>query len=180
MTVSAQELQRIKSLLRAVPDFPIKGILFQDIFPIFQDPTALRSLVTAICDRVKSLGNVDVIVGLDSRGFLLGPWIAAELGIAFAPVRKAGKLPPPTHKVSYQLEYGSDSFEISQLGIKKGQRVVLLDDLIATGGSAKAAEELIGLCNGQVIECIFLVELIGLKGKEKLKAPTFSLFQFHD
>jgi adenine phosphoribosyltransferase len=178
--VASQELNRIKSLLRAVPDFPIKGILFQDIFPIFQDAKALKSLVEAIGEHIKALGQVDVIVGLDSRGFLLGPWIASNLGIAFVPVRKAGKLPPPTHKISYQLEYGSDSFEISQLGIKKGQRVVVLDDLIATGGSAKGAGELIAMCGGETVEYIFLVELTGLKGKEKLNAPTFSLFQFED
>jgi adenine phosphoribosyltransferase len=111
---------------------------------------------------------------------LLGPWIAAELGIAFVPVRKAGKLPPPTHKVSYKLEYGTDSFEIWKNGIKPGQKVVVLDDLIATGGSAHGAGALIELCGGKTVEYIFLIELTALKGAAKLNAPAFSLFKFDD
>jgi adenine phosphoribosyltransferase len=173
-------LTEIKQLLRPVTDFPKKGILFQDIFPIFQNPIATKTLVEILGDHIKHLGNIDVIVGLDSRGFLLGPWIASNLGISFVPVRKAGKLPPPTHKISYELEYGSDSFEISQLSIKKGQNVVVLDDLIATGGSAKAAGELIHQCEGNLVEYVFLVELTALKGASKLNAPVHSLFQFED
>ncbi|KAI8895136.1 phosphoribosyltransferase-like protein [Globomyces pollinis-pini] len=174
------ELQRIKGLLRPVQDFPIPGILFQDIFPIFQDPTATKSLVDHLVEHIRSLGKVDVIVGLDSRGFLLGPWIASILGIAFAPVRKAGKLPPPVHSVSYSLEYGSDSFDISELAIKQGQNVVVLDDLIATGGSAGAAGDLIKLCGGNTVQYVFLIELTGLKGTAKLNAPAYSVFQFDD
>ena len=102
-----QQLAKIKTLLRAIPDFPKPGIIFQDIFPVFQDPQATKFLVELISKRVTEIGNVDVIVGLDSRGFLLGPWIASNLGIPFVPVRKAGKLPPPTHKIKYELEYGS-------------------------------------------------------------------------
>jgi adenine phosphoribosyltransferase len=100
-------LAEIKKLLRAVPNHPKPGILFQDIFPIFENSNATTSLVHHISEHIKEIGGADVIVGLDSRGFLLGPWIAATLGIAFVPVRKSGKLPPPTHKVSYTLEYGS-------------------------------------------------------------------------
>ena len=107
MASQEQELARIKSLLRAVPDFPKPGILFQDIFPIFQDPLATKYLVDLITTRISKLGNIDAIVGLDSRGFLLGPWIASNLGIAFVPVRKSGKLPPPCFKVVYELEYGN-------------------------------------------------------------------------
>lgn len=110
----------------------------------------------------------------------MGPWIASNLGIAFVPVRKSGKLPPPTHKVSYALEYGTDSFEISQTGIKKGQNVVILDDLIATGGSAKGASDLIKLCGGNVVQNVFLIELTGLGGTKKLDAPSYSVFQFSD
>jgi adenine phosphoribosyltransferase len=102
-------LDKVKQLLRPVPDFPKKGILFQDIFPIFQNPKATKCLVDELTAHIRTLGRVDSIVGLDSRGFLLGPWIAAELGCAFVPVRKAGKLPPPTFKVSYALEYGTVS-----------------------------------------------------------------------
>jgi adenine phosphoribosyltransferase len=100
-------LDQVKLLLRPVPDFPKKGIMFQDIFPIFENPQATKCLVKHLTAHIQSLGEVDCIVGLDSRGFLLGPWIAAELGCAFVPVRKAGKLPPPTFKVSYVLEYGT-------------------------------------------------------------------------
>ena len=103
----SQELDRIKSLIRAVPDFPKAGILFQDIFPVFQDASAIKHLVGLITTRIQGMGPVDAIVGLDSRGFLLGPWIASNLGIAFCPVRKSGKLPPPCHTVTYDLEYGS-------------------------------------------------------------------------
>lgn len=173
-------LSDIKALLRPVPNFPIDGIMFQDIFPIFQNAEAVKLLVKTIGDHIKSIGGVEVIVGLDSRGFLLGPWIAAELGIAFVPVRKAGKLPPPTHKVTYNLEYGSDSFEIWKNGIKPGQKVVVLDDLIATGGSAHGAGALIELCGGNTVEYIFLIELTALKGAAKLNAPAFSLFKFDD
>ena len=193
MTITS--LDQVKALLRPVPDFPKKGILFQDIFPIFQNPQATKCLVNHLTAQIKKLGKVDSIVGLDSRGFLLGPWIAHELGCAFVPVRKSGKLPPPTYKVSYVLEYGTvnrllikDSFEISQEAIKKGDRVVILDDLIgelynliiATGGSAKGAGELIGKCGGQVVQNVFIIELTALGGRKKLIGDTFSLFQFDD
>ena len=105
MTIS---LERAKSLIRPVQDFPKKGILFQDIFPVFQNPEATRDVVSFLVDHIRGLAQpIDTIVGLDSRVFLLGPWIASQLNVSFVPVRKAGKLPPPTHKVSYELEYGS-------------------------------------------------------------------------
>ncbi|KAJ3312207.1 adenine phosphoribosyltransferase [Boothiomyces sp. JEL0838] len=176
----SMDLEKVKGLLRAVPDFPIPGILFQDIFPIFKDPVATQTLVNHIANHIKSLGKIDVIVGLDSRGFLLGPWVASILGIAFQPVRKAGKLPPPTHKVTYSLEYGSDSFEIAKDGVLPGQNVVILDDLIATGGSAKGAGDLVKQCGGKTVQYIFLIELKGLNGISKLDAPAYSVFNFDD
>ncbi|KAJ3300583.1 adenine phosphoribosyltransferase [Borealophlyctis nickersoniae] len=176
------DLARIKSLLRAIPDFPHKGILFQDIFPIFQDPLAVEALVTNITHHLLSTGlpRIDVIVGLDARGFLLGPWIASRLGAAFVPVRKAGKLPGATTQVAYQKEYGADYFEMQTGAIKPGQNVVVLDDLIATGGSAKAAGELIKLSGGKTVEYVFFIELTALKGVEKLDAPVYSLLKFDD
>ncbi|KND02464.1 adenine phosphoribosyltransferase [Spizellomyces punctatus DAOM BR117] len=176
------DIARIKSLLRAIPDFPKKGILFQDIFPIFQDPLAVETIVTNIVHHILSTGlpKIDVIVGLDARGFLLGPWIANRLGAAFVPVRKAGKLPGETIKVAYEKEYGTDYFEMQANAIKTGQNVIVLDDLIATGGSAKAAGELIAKHGGKTVKYIFLVELSALKGSEKLDAPTYSLVQFED
>jgi adenine phosphoribosyltransferase len=176
--MTQHNLEDIRKMLRAVPDFPKKGIIFQDMFPIFRNPSALRTVVDHFKERLLSHGVIDVIVGLDSRGFLLGPWLAAEIGAAFVPVRKAGKLPPPTHKVSYALEYGSDAFEISTDGIQSGQRVAVIDDLIATGGSASAAGQLVAQCGGLVVEYLFLIELEGLAGGDKLDAPCFSLFKF--
>lgn len=173
-------MDEIRKLLRAVPDFPKKGILFQDIFPILEDAQASKQLVDFLTAHIRGLGRIDVLIGLDSRGFLLGPWIASNLGVKFVPIRKAGKLPPPVHSVTYTLEYGSDSFEISKSAVKKGERVVVLDDLIATGGSACAAAELIKLCGGVPVEYVFLIELTFLKGRDKLDADTFSLFKFDD
>ncbi|KAI8918630.1 adenine phosphoribosyltransferase [Powellomyces hirtus] len=175
------DVQLIKSLLKAIPDFPKKGILFQDIFPIFQDPLAVETLVTHIVHHITSNNlRPDVIVGLDARGFLLGPWIANRLSCAFVPVRKAGKLPGATTRVGYEKEYGTDYFEMQAGAVKSGQRVVVLDDLIATGGSAKAAGDLIAQNKGTTVEYIFIVELSALKGSAKLNAPTYSIVQFDD
>ncbi|KAI8924476.1 phosphoribosyltransferase-like protein, partial [Entophlyctis helioformis] len=153
-----------------------------DIFPIFENPKATETLVNYLVSHLTGEGKpkVDVVIGLDSRGFLLGPWLANRLGAAFVPIRKTGKLPPPVHKVGYTKEYGTDFFEISQVAVKPGQNVVVFDDLIATGGSAKAAGELVQLCGGKTIEYIFFVELTFLNGKAALDAPTFSLFKYDD
>ena len=118
------------------------------------------------------------IVGLDSRGFLLGPWIANKLQCSFVPIRKKGKLPGECHQVTYEKEYGADYFELQTNAIQPGQRVVVLDDLIATGGSAVAAGSLIKKCGATVMEYIFLIELLGLKGADLLDAPTFSLLKY--
>ncbi|TPX40756.1 adenine phosphoribosyltransferase [Synchytrium endobioticum] len=175
------DLARIKSLLRQVPDFPKKGIMFQDIFPIFLDPVAVEMLVTHITHHITStLARIDVIVGLDARGFLLGPTIAMRIGAAFVPVRKKGKLPGQTQVVGYDKEYGTDFFEMQVGSIKPGQTVVILDDLIATGGSAKAAGELVQISGGKVVEYIFFIELAALKGGARLDAPMYSLIQFDD
>lgn len=172
------DVEFLRSKLVAVPDFPKPGILFQDIFPIFQDPKATETVVTHIVHHVLSTGlHVDVIVGLDSRGFLLGPWIANRLGIAFVPVRKAGKLPGSTLKVAYEKEYGTDYFEISKDSITPNSKVIILDDLIATGGSAVAAAELVVLAGAIVSKFIFIVELLELKGKDKLPAETYSVIK---
>ncbi|KAJ3012860.1 UNVERIFIED_CONTAM: adenine phosphoribosyltransferase [Siphonaria sp. JEL0065] len=172
----------IKSKLRAIPDFPKKGIVFQDIFGIFQDPLAVETLTTNIIHQLttSNLGKIDVIVGLDARGFLLGPLIALRLGAAFVPVRKAGKLPGATTQVAYTKEYGTDYFEIQEGAIKAGQNVVILDDLIATGGSAKAAGELVKKSGGKTVEYVFFIELSFLKGRDVLDAPTYAVMTFDD
>ncbi|KAJ3074458.1 adenine phosphoribosyltransferase [Podochytrium sp. JEL0797] len=172
----------IKSKLRAIPDFPKKGIVFQDIFGIFQDPLAVEMLVTNILQKLNSsnLGKIDAIVGLDARGFLLGPIIALRLGCAFVPVRKAGKLPGATSQVAYTKEYGTDYFEMHEGAITPGQNVVILDDLIATGGSAKAAGELVKMNGGKTVQYVFFIELSFLKGRDELDAPTYAVMTFDD
>ncbi|KAF9113244.1 adenine phosphoribosyltransferase [Mortierella sp. AM989] len=173
------DLKRINSLIREIPDFPKPGILFKDIFPLFQDPIAVEMVITHIVNYINTTidKKVDVVVGLDARGFLFGPLIAMRLGAAFAPVRKAGKLPGPTIQVLYQKEYGTDVFEMQQDSIKPGQNVVVIDDLIATGGSAAGAQDLIEKLNGNILSFIFLIELEFLKGKDVLKAPVYSMIK---
>ncbi|KAJ3128176.1 adenine phosphoribosyltransferase [Physocladia obscura] len=153
-----------------------------DIFGIFQDPLAVETLLTHILHHITSanLGKIDVIVGLDARGFLLGPTIALRLGCAFVPVRKAGKLPGATTQVAYTKEYGTDYFEIQEGAIKPGQNVIILDDLIATGGSAKGAGDLVKLSGGKTVEYIFFIELSFFKGRNVLDAPTYAVMEFDD
>ncbi|RKP36904.1 adenine phosphoribosyltransferase [Dimargaris cristalligena] len=171
--------EHIKSIIRIVPDFPKKGIHFYDIFPLFQNPAALESVITHITDHIKAQNKepVDAIVGLDARGFLFGALVCARLGVPFVPVRKAGKLPGQTVQVCYTKEYGQDVFEMQSDAIKPGQKVVVIDDLIATGGSALAAGELVAQLGGQVVEFIFMIELEGLDGTAQLKSPVYSLFK---
>ncbi|KAG0307929.1 adenine phosphoribosyltransferase [Dissophora globulifera] len=173
------DLKRINSLIREIPDFPKEGILFKDIFPLFQDPIAVEMVITHIVNYINTHidKKVDVIVGLDARGFLFGPIVAMRLGAAFAPVRKAGKLPGATIQVKYEKEYGHDIFEMQEDSIKPGQNVVVIDDLIATGGSAKGAQELIEKMHGNVLSFIFMIELEFLKGKDVLSAPVYSMIK---
>ncbi|KAG0234177.1 phosphoribosyltransferase-like protein [Mortierella sp. GBAus27b] len=173
------DLKRINSLIREVPDFPKPGILFKDIFPLFQDPIAVEMVITHIVNYINTHidKKVDVVVGLDARGFLFGPLVAMRLGAAFAPVRKAGKLPGETIQVAYQKEYGTDTFEMQSDSIKPGQNVIIIDDLIATGGSAKGAQELVEKLGGVVLSFIFLIELEFLKGKAALTAPVYSMIK---
>lgn len=172
------DIEFLKSKLVAIPDFPKPGIIFQDIFPIFKDPKATETLVNIIVHHITSSGlDIDVIVGLDSRGFLLGPWIANKLGISFVPVRKAGKLPGKTLKVGYEKEYGTDYFELSIDAIAQNSNVIILDDLIATGGSALAAAKLVKMAGANISKFIFFVELLDLKGKELLPAETYSVIK---
>ncbi|KIP10649.1 hypothetical protein PHLGIDRAFT_100749 [Phlebiopsis gigantea 11061_1 CR5-6] len=177
----------LKSLLKAHPDFPKKGIVFLDIFPILRDPVAFETLITHFVYHLTSktipslpTKKVDVVVGLDARGFLLGPIIAMRLGAAFVPVRKKGKLPGECVTAAYEKEYGIDSFEMQADAIKPGQSVIVVDDLIATGGSAKAAGELVAKLGGKVHEYLFIIELTFLKAASKLDAPLYSIVQSDD
>jgi len=175
------ELARLKvglrSAVRQFPDFPSPGILFEDIMPIFADPRLHDSLIRALELHIRQTYQQipDIIVGLEARGFLFGPSLALRLGAGFVPVRKRGKLPGPCETESYKKEYGEDFFQMQQDGVKPGQRVVVVDDLIATGGTAAAAGGLVKKLGGTLLGYIFILELDFLKGRDKLDAPIYTL-----
>ncbi|KAL5118599.1 adenine phosphoribosyltransferase [Pleosporales sp. CAS-2024a] len=165
--------------LRQVPDFPEPGILFEDILPIFADPQLhaglIRALHIAVEEHFGAHGTPDVVVGLDARGFLFGPSLALRLGASFVPVRKRGKLPGPCETAEYQKEYGSDFFQMQADAVRSGQKVLIVDDIIATGGSASAAGSLVKKLGGTVMGYVFILELDFLKGRDKLDAPVYTL-----
>ncbi|KAL6714179.1 adenine phosphoribosyltransferase [Lecanora helva] len=170
---------RLHKSLRQYPDFPSPGILFEDILPLFSDPVLHEALIRALEIHITSNHNEaqrpDVIVGLEARGFLFGPSLALRLGASFVPVRKQGKLPGPTETATYEKEYGKDFFQIQADAIKQGQQVLVVDDIIATGGSAAAAGSLVKKLGGILLGYVFLLELDFLKGREKLDAPVYTL-----
>ncbi len=159
---------RLEKAIRDVPDFPKPGIVFKDITPILSDPLLSNDVCEAFVDRWKS-EEIDGIVGVESRGFLFGPYLAMKLGVPFIPVRKVGKLPYKTLNFSYDLEYGSAEIEMHIDAIAPGQKIMIHDDLLATGGSAAAASELIIKAGGKVAGYSFIIELGFLNGKEVLK-----------
>ncbi len=168
----------LKEHIRDIPDFPKPGIIFKDITPLLQNSEAFTRTIKTFTDRYAAQ-KIDVIVGIESRGFLFGTPIAHQLGAAFVPVRKKGKLPYETVDVSYDLEYGSATIEVHTDAIAKGQRVVIVDDLLATGGTAGAACTLIEQQGGQVVECAFVVELAFLSGRDKMpNTPVHSLISY--
>jgi len=171
----------IKASIRTIPDYPKAGIQFRDITTLLEDPTALRMTIDSIVHRYMHQ-NITAVAGIEARGFIFGTVVAYELGTAFIPVRKAGKLPGDTVSQSYQLEYGEDSIEIHTNCIKEGDNILLIDDLIATGGTAAAAIKLIRKLGGNVVESCFIVDLPDLGGSKKLLSeldcPCFSLCEF--
>ncbi|KAF9469123.1 phosphoribosyltransferase-like protein [Collybia nuda] len=178
------DVEFIKDQLISHPDFPKKGIVFLDIFPLLRNPVAFETLITHFLHHITShtilkspTKKVDVVVGLDARGFLFGPIIALRLGAAFVPVRKQGKLPGPCVSASYEKEYGTDIFEMQEDAIQPGQCVIVIDDLIATGGSARAAGELVAKEGGKTLEYLFIIELTFLKARTQLDAPAYSIVQ---
>ena len=160
-------LARIRSLMRDVPDFPKRGILFRDVTTVLRDPVAWRATVDQMCDAVDAW-DFDVVVGVESRGFILGSAMAYQLGVGFVPVRKPGKLPAAVHVVDYQLEYGLDSLEIHKDALDPGHRVLVVDDLLATGGTAAATIALVEAAGGTVAGTCVLVELVDLGGRALL------------
>jgi adenine phosphoribosyltransferase len=158
----------LKQFIRDVPDFPKKGIVFKDITTLLKNPDALKLTLNILYDKVKDM-KIDKVVGIEARGFIFGAILAEKLNAGFVPARKPGKLPAAVTKQSYELEYGTDTIEIHKDAISKGDRVLLHDDLLATGGTAKAACELIEKLGGNLVQTLFIIELDFLNGREKLK-----------
>jgi adenine phosphoribosyltransferase len=168
----------LSKLIRDVPDFPKPGILFKDITPLLRDPAGFKACVRLMCDVIESNPS-DLIAGIESRGFLFGAAVALELGLGFVPIRKPGKLPFETRSQSYDLEYGTDSVEIHIDAVGAGQRVALVDDLLATGGTMAASCKLVESLEGRISVCVFAVELDFLKGRSKLEGfNVTSLMRF--
>ncbi len=167
----------LKRIIRVVEDFPKPGISYKDITPLLADPKALAWVVDSLAERYR--GRVDGVVGIESRGFIVGAPVAYALQVGLSIVRKPGKLPFDKHTVSYELEYGSDSLEIHTDAVGPGSNVVLVDDLLATGGTAKAAVGLVEQLGARVLECAFVIELGGLGGQERLQPTSIhSLTQY--
>ena len=168
----------LKKIMRNIPDFPSKGIIFRDITPVLHDPEALCHAVDAIKKPLEGL-DFDLIVGPESRGFIFGVPVAVAMKKGFVPVRKAGKLPYEVISKSYELEYGTATVEIHKDAIKKGQKVAIVDDLLATGGTCEAICQLVEDCGGEVAAISFLVELLALDGRKKFTGyPIHSVLQY--
>ena len=168
----------LKALIREIPDYPKPGILFYDLTTLLKDPKGFHSLVDRLCDQYKGT-KVDLVAGIEARGFIFAPALAYRLNAGFVPVRKPKKLPAKTRSVSYALEYGSDSLELHEDAVQPGDRVIICDDLLATGGTARAAAEMVKSLGGQICGLGFVVELDGLKGRDKLKDyDVFSLLHY--
>ena len=160
-------MKKLEEYVVSIPDFPEPGIIFRDVTSILQDPEGLKLAVDSLLKMVKGL-DFDLVVGAESRGFIFGMPVAYELGKAFVPARKPGKLPRETVSAQYELEYGTSSIELHKDAIRPGQKVVIIDDLIATGGTVKAIAGLVEQLGGQVVKICFVMELAGLKGRERL------------
>ena len=174
----SDDIDKIKRAIRDVPDFPKPGIVFKDITPLWADGSLFAKTIDLLAGRYQNQ-KIDTVLGIESRGFIVGAALAYRLGAGFSVVRKPGKLPYQTHKASYELEYGTDTLEIHVDALGPKARVVICDDLIATGGTAAATAELVSRLGGTVVECAFIVELSFLKGRDKLKKfGVFSLLQY--
>lgn len=175
MEKGVAELRRV---IRDIPNFPKPGIVFKDITPLLGNGQLFKQTIDLLADRYRS-HRVDTVLGIESRGFIIGAALAYRLGAGFCIVRKPGKLPYETHRTTYELEYGSDALEVHRDALLPQARVLIVDDLIATGGTAAAATALVSKLEGEVVECAFVIELSFLNGREKLKPyPVFSLIQY--
>jgi adenine phosphoribosyltransferase len=171
-------MEHLKALIRDVPDFPMQGILFRDVTPLLRDPQGLAQVVDAFAERYRGQG-IDAVAGIESRGFLFGAPLAVALGVGFVPIRKLGKLPADKITREYALEYGTNSLEVHRDAVRAGERVLLLDDLLATGGTARAAAELLEELGAQVVETAFVIELAFLDGRKALGGrPAHALLTY--
>jgi adenine phosphoribosyltransferase len=174
----SNDIANIRAAIRDIPDFPKPGIIFKDITPLLNDGALFRKTIDILADRYRGQ-SIDTVLGIESRGFIVGSALACTLGAGFSVVRKPGKLPYQTHSASYELEYGTDKLEIHIDGIARNARVVIADDLIATGGTAAATAALVTKLGGTVVECAFVIELSFLNGRQKLKPHgVFSILQY--
>ena len=181
LPLTDEQSQWLKGIIRDVPDFPKQGIIFKDLTTLMKDPEAFSFVVNCLAEKCREY-KPTVIVGIEARGFILAPVIAHKLNVGFVPVRKPGKLPWQTEKISYALEYGEDSIEVHRDAVTKDDRVIIIDDLLATGGTANAAKQLMQKLKAKVVACGFVVELDFLSGKAKVigddKLDVFSVIHF--
>ena len=174
------DVETLKGMIRNIPDWPKPGVSFKDITTLLRDPLAFRFAVTEMSNRFRDK-KIDAVVSAEARGFIIGAALAYELGVAFVPVRKKGKLPYETISASYSKEYGEDSLHMHKDGVLKGERVLLVDDLLATGGTMKASISLVKQLGGSIAGVCFLIELSYLRGREKLKGfDIFSLIKYDE
>jgi adenine phosphoribosyltransferase len=180
MSLPPIDCEPLKALVRTVPDFPKPGILFYDITTLLKDRKGFAELIDALAQHYIG-ADVDLVLGIEARGFIFGPALAYRLNAGFVPVRKPKKLPAPTAKVSYDLEYGTDSLEIHQDAIEPGQKVILVDDLLATGGTMEATIKLVQQLGGEIAGLAFAIELDFLRGREKFEEfDVFSLLHYDE
>jgi adenine phosphoribosyltransferase len=171
-------MEHLKALIRDVPDFPMQGILFRDVTPLLRDPDGFAQVVDALAERHRGQG-IDAVAGIESRGFLFGAPLALALGVGFVPIRKPGKLPAEKLTREYALEYGTNVLEVHRDAVRPGERVLLVDDLLATGGTARAAAELLEALGAQVAEAAFVIELEFLEGRAALgERPVHALLKY--
>lgn len=171
-------MEDLRKIVREVPDFPKAGILFYDITTLLKDGKAFAEAVDTLSERYEGK-RIDAVVAIEARGYIFGPAMAYRLGAGFVPIRKPGKLPAGTIRETYELEYGTDTIEMHEDAVQAGQKILIVDDLLATGGTAAAACRLVEKAGGEVVECCFLIELLFLNGREKLGSrKVFSLLKY--
>ena len=168
----------LKNLIRDIPDFPKKGIIFKDITTLLKDGPSFREAVDRLASMISGK-KIDLVVSVEARGFILGSALAYKIGAGMVPVRKKGKLPHKTYEVTYDLEYGQDTLAIHEDAVKPGDKVLIVDDLLATGGTTAATIKLVEKLKGEIVDILFLIELTFLKGRDKIKGyPVFSLVKY--